>query len=126
MINSRKIEDLTPEAQIKCRQFLSACSNAGLKILVINTLRDTEFQKSLYAQGRTKPGGIVTNCDGVKNKSYHQTGKAWDCVPVDDKGTILWNDSKKFKQMADIAVSLGITAGYYFKSLKDSPHFQIN
>lgn len=47
MINSRKIEDLTPEAQIKCRQFLSACSNAGLKILVINTLRDQEFQKSL-------------------------------------------------------------------------------
>ena len=125
MINSRKIEDLTLKAQGKCKEFLSECEKAALKILVISTLRDAEYQATLYAQGRTKPGGIITNCDGVKNKSYHQSGNAWDAVPVDSKGTILWNDSKKFKQMADIAVSLGITAGYYFKSLKDSPHFQI-
>lgn len=125
MINSRKIEDLNLKAQEKCREFLAACEKAGLKVIVISTKRDQEYQASLYAQGRTKPGGIVTHCDGVKNKSYHQSGNAWDAVPVDSKGTILWNDSKKFKQMADIAVSLGITAGLYFKSLKDSPHFQI-
>lgn len=125
MINSRKIEDLVPEAQVKCKQFLSACEAAGLKVLVISTKRDAQYQASLYAQGRTMPGGKVTNADGVKNKSYHQSGNAWDATPVDSNGIILWNDSKKFKQMAEIAVSLGITAGYYFRSLKDSPHFQI-
>ena len=37
MINSRKIEDLTPNAQKKYREFLDACEKAGLKILVIST-----------------------------------------------------------------------------------------
>jgi len=125
MLNSRKLEDLTPEAQTKCKEFIQKCSDAKIPVKIIQTRRDQEYQASLYAQGRTTPGNIVTNCDGVKKKSNHQSGEAWDAVPVDDKGTILWNDKKKFKQMADIAVSLGLTAGYYFKSLPDSPHFEL-
>ena len=35
-------------------------------------VRTAEYQNSLYQQGRTKPGKIVTNCDGIKNKSNHQ------------------------------------------------------
>lgn len=125
MVNSRKIEDLTPAAQVKCKEFIQKCSDEKLLVKIIQTKRDKEYQASLYAQGRTKPGNIVTNCDGVKKKSNHQSGEAWDAVPVDENGNILWNDKKKFKQMADIAVSLGLTAGYYFKSLPDSPHFEL-
>lgn len=33
--------------------------------------RSTAQQKKLFAQGRTKPGDIVTNVDGVNNKSKH-------------------------------------------------------
>ncbi len=125
MVNSRKIEDLKPEAQVKCKEFIQKCVDVKIPVKIIQTKRDAEYQGSLYAQGRTKPGNIVTNCDGVKKKSNHQSGEAWDAVPVDEKGNILWNDKKKFKQMADIAVSLGLTAGYYFKSLPDSPHFEL-
>ena len=39
---------------------------------VIEGLRTTKRQQDLYAQGRTKPGNIVTKADGVKNKSNHQ------------------------------------------------------
>lgn len=125
MINSRKIEDLKPNAQIKCKEFIQKCLDSKIPVKIIQTLRDSEYQNSLYQQGRTHPGKIVTNCDGIKKKSNHQSGEAWDAVPVDDKGNILWNDKNKFKQMADIAVSLGLTAGYYFKSLPDSPHFEL-
>jgi len=124
MINSRKIEDLVPEAQIACKKFIEECKKNDINVQIIQTLRDSEYQASLYALGRTKPGKKVTNCDGVKSKSNHQSGKAWDAVPLKD-GKIDWNDDKTFKKMADIAVSLGLRAGYYFKSLKDSPHFEM-
>lgn len=125
MINSRKIEDLTPEAQIKCKEFIEECLKKEIKVKIISTLRDSEYQKSLYEIGRSVPGKKVTDCDGTKNKSVHQSGNAFDAVPLDDKGNILWEDKEKFKKMADIAVDLGLTAGYYFRSLKDSPHFQL-
>ena len=125
MINSRKIEDLKPIAQLKCREFIKACEEAGLSIKIIQTLRDAQYQNSLYQQGRNgdkRP--IVTNKDGYKEQSNHQSGLAWDAVPVDDKGVIRWKDNAKFKQMADIAKTLGIKAGYYWKMV-DSPHFEL-
>jgi len=126
MINSRKIEDLTPAAQEKIKELLALCDKNDIKVLVIQTLRDAEYQNSLYQIGRTKPGKVVTNCDGYRKKSNHQSGKAFDIVPVDDKGQILWNDSQKFRQIADLAVSLGLSAGFYWRKFKDSPHIELN
>lgn len=126
MINSRKIEDLTLAAQEKCKALLALCEKNGIKVLVIQTLRDAEYQNSLYQIGRTKPGKIVTHCDGYRKKSNHQSGRAFDIVPVDAKGQILWNDSNKFRQIADLAVSLGLSAGFYWKKFADSPHIELN
>jgi len=58
--------------------------------------RTTAYQQSLYAKGRTKPGEIVTNADGVKNKSNHQVksdGYGWavDLYPYVD-GKVQYND----------------------------------
>lgn len=125
MINSRDINLLNLEAKMKCLQHINACESAGIKVLLIQTLRDAEYQGYLYAQGRTRKGPKVTNCDGVSKKSNHQSGNAWDLVPLNSKGKIDWGNSEAFRKMADIAIKLGITAGYYFKSFKDSPHFEI-
>lgn len=124
MINSRRIEDLTPVAQTKCNAFIKACTIAGLNIKIIQTLRDAEYQHYLYEQGRTMPGKIVTKCDGVKNKSRHQSGMAWDAVALDDDGSINWSDHTLYKKMADIAVKMGLVAGYYF-SFRDLDHFEV-
>lgn len=126
MLNSRKIEDLKPIAQGKCLQFIKACEDEGIKVKIIQTLRDAEYQNSLYQQGRTTgiKGKFVTKCDGYKIESNHQSGLAWDAVPLDDKGVIIWTDMAKFKKMAEIAKGLGIKAGYYWKMI-DSPHFEI-
>ncbi len=126
MINSRKIEDLTPAAQEKIKELLALCDKNDIKVLVIQTLRDAEYQNSLYQIGRTKPGKVVTNCDGYRKKSNHQSGKAFDIVPVDNSGKILWNDSQKFREIADLAVSLGLSAGFYWRKFKDSPHIELN
>jgi peptidoglycan L-alanyl-D-glutamate endopeptidase CwlK len=47
------------------------------------TLRTIEEQDALYAQGRTKPGKIVTNAKG--GQSYHNYGLAIDIVLLVDK-----------------------------------------
>lgn len=127
MINSRDINDLKPAAREKCLKLIEVLSEKGIEVKVIQTLRDEEYQKFLYMKGRNKVPGekIVTNCDGYKKKSAHQSGMAWDMVPLDKNCKINWNDLKAFKIMADEAVKLGIVAGYYFKSLKDCPHFEL-
>lgn len=126
MINSRKIEDLVPDAQKACNDFIRKCTEAGLSIKIIQTLRDAEYQNSLYQQGRTTGtiGKIVTKCDGYKNKSRHQGGTAWDAVVLDEHGDIDWTNAVLYKKMADIAVAMGLTAGYYF-SFRDLDHFEL-
>ena len=57
---SRKIEDLTPEAQEKHGLFKSAMDEAGIPFMVTCTMRTQAEQDALYEQGRTKPGPVVT------------------------------------------------------------------
>lgn len=125
MKDSREIADLKPVAQELCRKHIAACEAAGIRVKLIQTLRDAEYQASLYAQGRTKPGKIVTNCDGYSKKSKHQSGLAWDLVPLDSAGRIIWSDRSLYERMAEIAEGLGITAGIRWKSIGDLDHFEV-
>lgn len=125
MVNSRKLEDLKPLARAKCIEFLAECERAGIKVQVIQTLRDSEYQRYLYQQGRTRKGPIVTWKDGAQAKSEHQSGLAFDVVPLGKKGEILWSDRLKFRKMAEIGKSLGLRCGFYWKS-PDSPHFELS
>lgn len=92
--------------------------------------RSLQEQQSLYAQGRTKKGHIVTKCDGIKNKSYHQTGKAIDFIPFPFDGD--WNNLKQFEEIGKELLRVGKLLGYkcsyggYWKSFQDWPHFQID
>lgn len=105
---------------------MAQCEAHGIKVKLIQTLRDAEYQASLYAQGRTAPGKIVTNCDGYTHPSKHQNGLAWDLVPLDDSGNIIWSDRSIYEQMAEIAESMDITAGIRWNSIGDLDHFQVD
>ena len=124
MIDSRKLSDLQPAAQVWCKRHIAACEARGLKVQLIQTLRDAEFQASLFAKGRTAPGPSVTKCDGYKIKSRHQSGLAWDLVPLKANGLIDWTNSDAFEVMAQEAEKLGLVAGLRWK-MKDSPHFEV-
>ena len=107
-------------------------------------VRTAEYQNSLYQQGRTKPGKIVTNCDGIKNKSNHQAkadgyGHAIDifvCGIVENGQyrkftTVEGYDTKKMfavaKHIKEIGQKLGIPVkwGGDWNKFKDYPHFEI-
>jgi hypothetical protein len=45
---------------------------------------------------------------------------------MSDTGNFEWSSPDDlFHIMADIAVSLGLTAGYYFKTIHDAPHVEL-
>ena len=121
MLNSRDIDRLRPDVAANCRKWLELCKEAGLNVLVTQTVRDKEYQESLYAQGRTKPGSIVTN---GKVPTFHAdtAGLAFDfCKNV--KGHE-YDDNAFFHKAAAIAKGLGFSWGGDWKSFPDMPHIQ--
>lgn len=70
----------------------------GHPMRVTDRVRTIAQQQALYAKGRTVPGRIVTQADGIRSKSNHQAqadgyGHAVDCTFIDDQGTPRWLDS---------------------------------
>ena len=121
MLNSRDIDRLRPDVAANCRVFLDLCKAAGLPVLVTQTVRDAEYQASIYAQGRTKPGKIVTN---QKTPSFHsdKAGLAFD-IAKNVKGHE-YDDLAFFNRCGEIGKKIGFSWGGDWISLQDKPHFQ--
>lgn len=69
-----------------CKIIKTVINNISVPFIITEGVRSTERQQELYAQGRSTPGKVVTNCDGVVNKSNHQVkddgyGYALDLYP---------------------------------------------
>ena len=121
MLNSRDISLLRDDVEANCRLWLERCAAAGLKVLITNTVRDEEYQSWLYDQGRTRPGGIVTNS---RTPTYHsdKAGLAFDfCKNV--KGQE-YSDTDFFQKAAALAKEMGFSWGGDWKSFVDMPHIQ--
>jgi len=111
----------------------------GFDCTITCGLRTLQEQQTLYAQGRTMPGEIVTNCDGILKKSNHQSeddiSKAVDAVPY----PIDWKNRDRFIHFAGyvkgVADTLGIKIAWggdwdndhYMQdeNFPDFPHFEL-
>lgn len=119
MVNSRQLSDLRADVEANCRIFLRLCEAEGLRVLVTQTLRDDEYQASLYAKGRTAPGSIVTNS---KTTTFHGAGLAFDiCQNVKGKE---YSDAGFFTRCGAIAKRVGFSWGGDWASFPDRPHIQ--
>lgn len=118
-----RIDKLHPKAKGIFSQFIDECEKAfNTTFRVSQGLRTIAEQDALYAQGRTKPGPVVTNAKG--GTSYHNYGLAVDLVAMFPDGSIDWKyDMSKLKP---IAVKLGLFWGGDFKTIVDKPHFEIS
>jgi peptidoglycan L-alanyl-D-glutamate endopeptidase CwlK len=74
--------------------------------------RSVARQQALFAQGRTTPGKIVTNVDGVRKKGMHnyKPSRAIDLVPYRD-GKMQWNDREGFIHLAGIMLAFAEAEG---------------
>ena len=125
MIHSRKIEDLHPKVAEMCRKFIAECDKQGIDVLITSTYRDGASQNDLYAQGRTKPGRIVTNARA--GQSWHNWRCAFDVVPL-RSGKPVWGtlgkDLELWTKVGEIGESVGLEWAGRWKRFREFPHFQ--
>ena len=116
----RDIKQLHPELQAKIEQLKKLCESKGLPLGIGECLRTVAEQDALYAQGRTKPGKVVTNAKGSSYSSQHQWGIAFDFFK-NVKGQE-FSDTAFFKTVGALAKSIGLGWGGDWKSPVDMPH----
>lgn len=115
----RDISELTAAAQTACRLLFQECYKEGIKnIFITETYRSPARQKYLYAQGRTRPGQIVT----WTLNSNHSGRLAWDIACSPPKSLY---DVATLNKVGDIARKLGITWGGNWSKNIDRPHFEV-
>lgn len=118
----RGIERLHPELIPICQRFVRRCREAGLNVLVTETLRTRAEQDAIYAQGRTQPGAIISNAPYPK--SPHCWGVAFDfCRNV--KGREYDDSDGFFPACGAIGKELGLTWGGDWTRFRDKPHLEL-
>lgn len=124
------LNKLHPYVKHLAEMLIEICKKNGVDIIITQTLRTAAEQNALYAQGRTKPGRIVTNAKG--GDSYHNYGLAFDIAVRNKDKTINWSDicdtdhdgKKDYNEVGYAGMSIGLEWGGKFKSIIDIPHFQ--
>ena len=126
--SEKKLQYLHPNLQKFFRELIKI---SPYDFSITQGIRTAVEQNKLYQQGRTMPGKIVTNCDGYKIKSNHQTkddglGHAGD-IAVLLNNKITWEE-KYYKEVAMTARILmqkyNVEWGGDWKNFKDLPHFE--
>lgn len=130
-------------ARCKANQWLSY---TGISVLITCTFRDEACQEELYAQGRTKPGRIVTwaragqSMHNKRSSDGTPAARAVDIVPL-RHGKPIWgtkgdgidndpsdderDDLEAWQRVAEIGKSVGLEwAGEWSKGKREFPHFQ--
>lgn len=102
------------------------CEHHGITIEVISGLRSWQQQSALYAQGRTKPGPIVTKARA--GSSWHNYGLAIDLGLFAGGKYLDAADPKRadriYKELGGLAATRGIEWAGNWKSFPEGPHFQ--
>ena len=98
----------------------------GTFLCVVSGLRTAAQQDTLFAQGRTAPGHIVTNARA--GASMHNYGLAVDVVPYlsGQEGAVNWSvETPQYQAMVAALLAQGLIWGGNWTSLKDYDHFQM-
>jgi peptidoglycan L-alanyl-D-glutamate endopeptidase CwlK len=115
---------LHPRLDKKLGLLLKACGKQGIYLIITEGFRTKEYQDSLYEQGRTKPGNIVTNVKGSTYGSQHMWGIAFD-IAINDKKLLY--DEATIRKVAKTAKSAKINLGWGgdWTNFVDTPHFYL-
>ncbi|HAA5775751.1 TPA_asm: alkaline phosphatase [Listeria monocytogenes] len=109
----------------KTRNVIKKMAKKGIYLCVAQGYRSSAEQNALYAQGRTKPGAVVTNAKG--GQSNHNYGVAVDlCLYTSDGKNVIWESTtSRWKTVVSAMKAEGFDWGGDWKSFKDYPHFEL-
>ena len=98
---------------------------AGLSIIT-ECYRSAERQEELYAQGRSKPGPVVTYKRGGESKHNRFPSPALDVAFLLADGSVVWSGLllSKFARLMKAADARVHWGGDWVK-FKDRPHFEV-
>ncbi|QZN77387.1 M15 family metallopeptidase [Paenibacillus sp. DR312] len=131
--SAAKLTGLLPVVRTATERLIQRSFAIGIPIVITQGLRTVAEQDALYAQGRSKPGKVVTNARG--GYSYHNFGVAVDYVLLMPDGkSVSWdtvrdgNGDKRadWLQVAEIGKGLGFIWGGDWASFPDYPHLQMD
>jgi peptidoglycan LD-endopeptidase CwlK len=119
--SEKVIGRLHPRAQPYARALYFKAREHDLTINIISGLRTYAEQDALFAQGRTRPGNVVTNARG--GYSNHNFGIAFD-IGLFERNQYL-GESPMYKAVGTLGVELGLEWGGNWRTMVDQPHFQL-
>ncbi|MDP4095486.1 M15 family metallopeptidase [Paenibacillus sp. P96] len=130
--SAKKLEGLLPVVRTATERLIQRSFATGIPIVITQGLRTVAEQNELYAQGRSKPGQVVTNASG--GYSFHNFGVAVDfALLLPDGRSVSWDTSRDgnadrkadWMQVVSIGKALGFEWGGDWTSFRDLPHFQM-
>ncbi len=130
--SASRVAALHPVVRQAAERLIERSFARGVPIVITQGLRTIAEQDALYAQGRTKPGQIVTNARG--GYSNHNFGVAIDfCLLMPDGRSVTWDmvrdgDGDKvadWNEVVAIAKELGFAWGGDWTKFKDYPHLEM-
>lgn len=124
-----RLDPVHPVLALKVQQILIAMHVLGFPMIVTAGVRTVEEQQALYAQGRTAPGAIVTEDDGVTHKSNHQVhedgfGHAVDCAFLVEN-LPSWDPTHPWTLYGAVAMKIGLKWGGTWTTPHDLPHVEL-
>lgn len=133
-VSQPRIDQLHPAVRSEVKAVIIEIEKGlpeNIAIRIAQGYRSIEEQNEIFAQGRTKPGKIVSKAPG--GKSLHNFGLAIDvCLLIGGK-EVVWADLKTdidkdgipdIKEIAAPFEALNWFWGGNFSSIKDYPHFE--
>ncbi|OUS78666.1 hypothetical protein B1748_00895 [Paenibacillus sp. MY03] len=126
------VTGLHPVVLAKSNELVEESAKIGIGILITDDFRSHADQDTLFEQGRTAKGPVVTHARG--GESYHNYGLAIDFALKTKKGQVIWdmeydgnrNGEPDWLEVVNIAKGLGFSWGGDWKGFKDYPHLQMD
>lgn len=123
----RLLADVHPTLSQAVRRIVAELDRRGHTAIVTQGARTTEQQQALHAQGRTRPGKIVTNVDGVRRKSLHQRQRTGYAHAVDlawiVDARVTWEGP--WGLLGELARAEGLIWGGDWTHFRDQPHLEL-
>jgi hypothetical protein len=121
--SEKRLRLLHPALAAAVRDIVATLAAQSVVVEVVQGLRTFAEQDALFAQGRTKPGPIVTQARG--GESNHNYGLAADLCPF-KSGKPDWNAPISIWATIGMAANArGLEWGGSWKKFLDKPHVQL-
>lgn len=119
----KRLAQVHPALAARIQTLVEILAQHGIQVEVVQGLRTFAQQDALFAQGRTRPGPVVTRARG--GQSNHNYGLAVDLVPFTN-GQPNWNAPLGvWTTIGSEAEKLGLEWGGDWRKFVDKPHVQL-